>query len=158
MPRKYTPLPEHFLRADPRNNSKIVMRFVNNLMRHGKKATALRVFYHAMDVMREKVPEKDPLEVFLQAIENVKPRLETKSRRVGGATYQVPVQVKPKRQITLAMKWILRCARGKKGRPMHERLANELVAAWRNEGEAVKKRDDTHKMAESNRAFAHLAY
>jgi small subunit ribosomal protein S7 len=116
------------------------------------------VFYRSLESIKEKVGDREPLDVFMQAVENVKPRVETKSRRVGGATYQVPVQVKPKRQISLAMKWILNAARGKKGRPIHQRLADELVAAFRNEGEAIKKRDDTHKMAESNRAFAHLAF
>jgi small subunit ribosomal protein S7 len=158
MPRKYKPVPDYFLRTDPRYNSRVVMRFVNSLMICGNKATALRVFYRSLEAVKEKVQDKDPLDVFLQAIENVKPRVETKSRRVGGATYQVPVQVKPKRQISLAMKWVLGSARGKKGRPIHVRLADEFVAAFRNEGEAIKKRDDTHKMAESNRAFAHLAF
>ena len=158
MPRKYKPVPEYFQRNDPRFNNKIVMRFVNSLMYCGEKATALKVFYASLAAIKEKVADKEPLDVFLQAIENVKPRVETKSRRVGGATYQVPVQVKPKRQISLAMKWVLQAARGKKGRPIFQRLADELVAAFRNEGESIKKRDDVHKMAESNRAFAHLAY
>ena len=158
MPRKYKPVPEYFQRNDPRYNSKVAMRFVNSLMYGGGKATAMKVFYRALDVIKEKVGDKEPLDVFLQAIENVKPRVETKSRRVGGATYQVPVQVKPKRQISLAMKWVLGAARSKKGRPIHTRLADEFIAAFRQEGEAIKKRDDTHKMAESNRAFAHLAF
>jgi small subunit ribosomal protein S7 len=158
MPRKYKPIPDYFQRPDPRFSNRVVMRFVNSLMQRGQKATALKIFYASLAIIKEKVPEKEPLEVFLQSIENVKPRIETKSRRVGGATYQVPVQVKPKRQISLAMKWVVNAARSKKGRPMHARLADELVAAFRNEGESVKKRDDTHKMAESNRAFAHLAY
>jgi small subunit ribosomal protein S7 len=158
MPRKYKPVPDYFQRTDPRHNSRVVMRFVNSLMYDGNKATAMKVFYRAMASIKEKVADREPLDVFLQAVENVKPRIETKSRRVGGATYQVPVQVRPKRQISLAMKWILGAARSKKGRPIHQRLADELVAAFRNEGESVKKRDDTHKMAESNRAFAHLAY
>jgi small subunit ribosomal protein S7 len=158
MPRKYKPVPEYFQRNDPHYNSKVVMRFVNSLMYDGNKATAMKVFYHALDAIKEKITDKDPLDVFLQAIENVKPRVETKSRRVGGATYQVPVQVKPKRQISLAMKWVLGAARSKKGRPIHVRLADEFIAAFRQEGEAIKKRDDTHKMAESNRAFAHLAF
>jgi small subunit ribosomal protein S7 len=158
MPRKYKPVPEYFQRNDPRFNNKVVMRFVNSLMSAGNKATALRVFYRALETVKEKVGDKEPLDVFLQGLENVKPRVETKSRRVGGATYQVPVQVKPKRQVSLAMKWILTAARSKKGRPIHTRLADEIVSAFRNEGEAIKKRDDTHKMAESNRAFAHLAF
>ncbi len=158
MPRKYKPLPDSLRRPDPRYSNKIVARFVNQIMWDGKKSTALRVFYGALGVLKEKVTDKDPLEVYLQAIENVKPRIETKSRRVGGATYQVPIPVRPARALALALKWILTSARSKKGRPIHARLADELLAAYRSEGEAVKKREDTHKMAESNRAFAHLAF
>lgn len=133
MPRKYKPIPEYFLRTDPRYSNRVAMQFVNNLMRRGKKATALKVFYGALGHIKEKVAEKEPLEVLLQAVENVKPRLETKSRRVGGATYQVPIQVKPKRQVALAMKWILNIARKKKGRPMASRLADQILSAYRHE-------------------------
>lgn len=158
MPRKYKPIPAHFLRPDPKYSSRLAMTFINNLMYGGKKTVATKIFYRSLDLLREKVKEKEPLELLQQALDNVKPQVETKSRRVGGATYQVPVQVKAKRQVSLAIKWILAAARKRKGRPMHERLAAELLAAYNNEGEAVKKKEDTHKMAESNRAFAHLAY
>jgi small subunit ribosomal protein S7 len=158
MPRKYKALPPHLSRPDPRFGNKVVARFINQVMWDGKKTIAQKVFYGALDILKEKVTEKEPLDVFLQAIENVRPRIETKSRRVGGATYQVPIPVRPGRQLALALKWILGAARSKKGRPIHARLADELLAAYRNEGEAVKKREDTHKMAESNRAFAHLAF
>lgn len=162
MPRKYKPLPDYYHRLDPKSNNVVVSKFINNLMRDGKKNTAQKVFYQALEYIRTKTrdlnPPVEPMDVFLRAVDNVKPQIETKSRRVGGATYQVPVQVRPKRQLSLAMKWILNAARGKKGRPMALRLGDEFLAAFRGEGEAVKKRDDTHKMAESNRAFAHLAF
>lgn len=158
MPRKYRAVPPQYRRPDPRYQSPVVARFINSLMYDGKKTKAQRMFYRALGILREKVKDRDPQDVFLAALENVKPRLETKSRRVGGATYQVPVQVRPKRQLALAIKWILAAARRKKGRPMHVKLAGELLSAYKGEGDAVKKREETHRMAESNRAFAHLAY
>ena len=149
---------DHLLEPDPRYKDKMVGKFINCLMEGGKKSTAQGIFYHAMDEVKKKVADKEPLAIFLQAIGNVKPLIEVRSRRVGGATYQVPVPVPQKRQISLAYRWLLGAARAKKGRPMHLKLADELYAAFRGEGEAMKKREDVHKMAEANRAFAHLAY
>ena len=158
MPRKYKALPEYYLLPDPRYDNKTVSRFINTLMRDGKKSTAQRIFYDALNVLKKKVADQLPINVFVKAVENAKPQIETKSRRVGGATYQVPVQVQQKRALSLAVKWIITSARSKKGRPMAERLADEIIASFKNEGESVKKRDEVHRMAESNRAFAHLAF
>ena len=149
---------EHLLEPDPRYKDKLVGKFINCLMEGGKKSTAQTIFYDAMDEVKKKVADKEPLAIFLQAIGNVKPLIEVRSRRVGGATYQVPVPVPQKRQISLAYRWLLAAARNKKGRPMALKLADELYAAFKGEGEAMKKREDVHKMAEANRAFAHLAY
>jgi small subunit ribosomal protein S7 len=149
---------DHLLEPDPRYKDKMVGKFINCLMEGGKKSTAQGIFYQAMDEVKKKVADKEPLAIFLTAIGNVKPLIEVRSRRVGGATYQVPVPVPQKRQISLAYRWLLGAARAKKGRPMHLKLADELYAAFRGEGEAMKKREDVHKMAEANRAFAHLAY
>jgi small subunit ribosomal protein S7 len=143
---------------DVRYNSAVVARMVNTVMDRGKKSLAQRVVYGALDLIREKKKDADPLEVFLQAVENVKPRLEVKSRRVGGATYQVPVEVSPDRQAAVAMRWIRDYAKARKGQPMKQALANELLEAFDNTGNAVKKRDDTHKMAAANRAFAHYRW
>jgi small subunit ribosomal protein S7 len=149
---------DHLLEPDPRYKDKMVGKFINCLMEGGKKSTAQGIFYSAIDEVKKKVADKEPLAIFLTAIGNVKPLIEVRSRRVGGATYQVPVPVPQKRQISLAYRWLLGAARSKKGRPMHLKLADELYAAFRGEGEAMKKRDEVHKMAEANRAFAHLAY
>jgi len=149
---------EHLLEPDPRFKDKLVGKFINCLMEGGKKSTAQKIFYDAIDEVKKKVADKEPLAIFLQAIGNVKPLIEVRSRRVGGATYQVPVPVPQKRQISLAYRWLLAAARNKKGRPMALKLADELYAAFKGEGEAMKKREDVHKMAEANRAFAHLAY
>ncbi len=157
MPRKYKSL-DSLIRPHPKYGSKIATKFVNVLMSAGKRTTAQKIFDKSLATIKEKVTDKDPIDVFNLAIDNAKPRIETKSRRVGGATYQVPVPVKQKRQLRLAMKWIVNAARSKKGRPMHQKLADELILAFKGEGEAIKKREDVHKMAESNRAFAHLAY
>jgi small subunit ribosomal protein S7 len=146
------------LKPDPRYHSKLASKFINCLMWGGKKATAQRVFYHALDQIKKRMPDADPLEVFTQAVEHVKPSVEVRSKRVGGATYQVPMQVNRARQQSLAIRWIIGAARGKGGRPMHLRLAEELMAAYRREGEAMTKRENTIKMAESNRAFAHFAW
>jgi small subunit ribosomal protein S7 len=143
---------------DVRYNSAVVARMVNTVMDRGKKSLAQRVVYGALDLIREKKKDADPLEVFLQAVENVKPRLEVKSRRVGGATYQVPVEVSPDRQAAVAMRWIRDYAKARKGQPMKQALATELLEAFDNTGNAVKKRDDTHKMAAANRAFAHYRW
>jgi small subunit ribosomal protein S7 len=146
------------LKPDPLYNSKLASKFINCIMWQGKKATAQRIFYHAMDQIKKRMAEKDPIDVFSQAVENVKPSVEVRSKRVGGATYQVPMQVNKTRQQSLAIRWIIQAARGKKGRPMFFRLAEELMAAYRREGEAMTKRENTIKMAESNKAFAHFAW
>jgi len=146
------------LKPDPRFNNELVSKFINCLMWQGKKATAMRIFYGAMDQIKKRMPDIDPLEVFLQAVEHVKPTVEVRSKRVGGATYQVPMQVNKNRQRSLAFRWIIGAARAKSGRPMFLRLADELMAAFRREGEAMTKRENTIKMAESNKAFAHFAW
>jgi len=144
--------------GDPRFNSKLVMKFVNCLMHDGKKATAFRVFYDALDLIANRIKDKEPLEVFETAINNVKPMVEVRSKRVGGATYQVPMEVPAKRRQTLAIRWILAATRGRKGRPMANRLADELASAYNREGAAITTRENTHKMAEANKAFAHFAW
>ncbi len=136
----------------------MITRFINRLMERGKKSTAERIFYGALEVIKEKTKEAEPLKVFVKALDNVKPILEVKSRRVGGATYQVPVDVPPDRRASLAMKWIVQFARSKKGKAMREKLADEIMEAARGTGASVKKREDTHKMAEANRAFAHYKW
>ncbi|MBM3925330.1 MAG: 30S ribosomal protein S7 [SAR202 cluster bacterium] len=142
---------------DPRYNSVEVSRLVNRLMRRGKKSVAQRIVYQAMDIMQQET-KRDALEVLKQAMENARPLLEVKPRRVGGATYQVPVEVRPERSEALAMRWLLTSAQGRKGQPMNKRLAVELIEAARGEGTAVKKREDIHKMAEANRAFVHYRW
>jgi small subunit ribosomal protein S7 len=146
------------LKPDARFGSRLVSKFVNCLMHDGKKATALSVFYTAMDTIQEKMPDKDPLEIFEIAVSNCRPAVEVKSRRVGGANYQVPVPVRDKRQQTLAIRWILAACRTKKGQPMDRKLANELMAAYRREGTAVTTRENVHRMADANKAFAHFAW
>lgn len=146
------------LTPDVRYNSELVARMINCVMKQGKKSTALRIVYGALDIITERKTDVDALEVFLQAIENVKPRLEVKSRRVGGATYQVPVEVSPERQIAVAMRWLIGFANGRRGIAAREALAFELMDAYDNTGAAVKKRDDTHKMAAANKAFAHYRW
>ncbi len=142
---------------DPKFKNILVAKMVNVVMDCGKKSVAERVVYGAFDVLKEKTG-KDPLDVFKQALDNVRPLLETKSRRVGGATYQVPVSVRPDRGNTLAMRWMRNLARGKHGSAMGQKLASEILDAFNKTGAAVKKREDTHKMAESNRAFAHYRW
>lgn len=134
-----------------------VAKFINQVMRRGKKLTARKIVYSAFDIVKEKT-KKEPLEVFEQALTNAGPLVEVKSRRIGGATYQVPREVREDRRVTLAMRWILLGARSRKGKPMREKLAQELMDAAKNEGWAVKKKVDTHRMAEANRAFAHFAW
>ena len=146
------------LRADAKYNSKLVAKFVNCLMLDGKKSTAQRAFYDAMDIVEKKVSDCGPLEAFETAIENVKPLLEVRSKRVGGASYQVPMQVRPKRQQSLAFRWILASTRGKKGKPLAQRLANEFVDAYNKTGGAMTTRENVHRMAEANKAFAHFAW
>ena len=143
---------------DPKFQSDMVSRFVSIIMTEGKKTTAERIVYSALEILKEKTQEENPAKALTKAIDNVRPRLEVKSRRVGGATYQVPTDVVPARGISLAMRWIRDYARNKKGKPMEIKLAEELVAAYKSEGPAIKKRDETHKMAEANRAFSHLKW
>ena len=142
---------------DPKYNSELVARIITTVMRRGKKSVAERVVYGALDEIREKMNE-DPLGVAIRAIDNVKPRVEVKSRRVGGATYQVPVEVSRDRQMALALRWLVTFAATRKGVPLKRSMAMELMDAFKNQGNAIKKRDDTHKMAQANRAFAHYAW
>src|SRR5881394_74512 len=146
------------LKPDPKHNSVLASKFINCLMWDGKKATAQRIFYDALDQIKKRMPDADPIDVFTQAVEHVKPTVEVRSKRVGGATYQVPMQVNRTRQQSLAIRWIIGAARSKSGRPMYLRLAEEFMAAYRREGEAMTKRDNTIKMADSNKAFAHFAW
>ena len=148
---------ERFLKPDPVYGSKLAGKFIGCLLRRGKRSAAERIFYKSMDIVQERIEGKNVLEAFEQAIANVKPVIEVKSRRIGGMTYQVPTEVRPKRQTSLAIRWILEAARAKKGRPMYLRLAEELVDAYRKQGGAYQKRENTHKMAEANRDFAHFA-
>ncbi len=157
MAKKFT-ASETQLKPDPVYNSKLVSKFVNCLMLDGKKSIAQKVFYDSMDVIKKKVKDVEPLEVFETAINNVRPMLEVRSKRVGGASYQVPMQVRSKRQQSLAFRWILAAARGKKGKPMKIRLATELMDAYKKEGNAMTTRENVHRMAEANKAFAHFAW
>ena len=145
------------IQSDSKYNSVLVAKFINHIMKEGKKSTAQKVVYSAFANIEKQI-KKDPLEVFDQAIKNASPLLEVKSRRIGGAHYQVPREVKGERKTTLAMRWIIRAARSRKGKPMAEKLAHELVEASQNMGAAIKKKQDVHRMAESNRAFAHFAW
>ncbi|MEO0301309.1 MAG: 30S ribosomal protein S7 [candidate division WOR-3 bacterium] len=149
--------PERKIAPDPVYNSPLVASFINNLMWDGKKTKAMKIFYKAMNRIKELTGEEG-IKIFEKAIENVKPSLEVRPRRVGGATYQVPVEVRPKRQISLAIKWVIRAARARSERGMIEKLAKELIDAANNEGGAVKTKENTHKMAEANRAFAHFRW
>ena len=139
-------------------NNERVAKFINYIMESGKKNTARTIVYKALDVIKEKEKTEDPMIVFEEALRNAGPTVEVRSRRVGGANYQVPREVRPERRLQLAMRWIVEAARGKKGKPMHEKLADELILASKNEGEAIRKRENVHKMAESNKAFAHFAW
>ena len=138
-------------------SSQVVSKFINKIMRAGEKSKAETICYGCFDII-EKKEKKNPLEVFQQALENVKPVLEVRSRRVGGATYQIPVEVRPGRREALAFRWILQFARQRKGKSMREKLAEEIIMAFRKEGLAIKKKEDTHRMAEANRAFAHYRW
>lgn len=149
---------EATLRPDPKYGSLLASKFINSMMWNGKKSTAQRVFYAALDLIAEKIKDVSPIDVFTQAVENVKPNIEVRSKRVGGASYQVPMQVNRKRQQSLAIRWILMACREKKGRPMHEKLAAELMAAYNREGAAMTRRENVHRMAEANKAFAHFAW
>ena len=147
--------PKRKVKPDLKYNSTLVTRFVNNLMWDGKKKLAFKIFYGALDIIREQTG-KDPLEVFHAALQNAMPVVEVRSRRIGGATFQIPTEVRPERRISLAIKWIIRAARDRNEYTMKERLAKELIAASKGEGAAVKKKEDTHRMAEANKAFAHF--
>lgn len=142
---------------DPVYGNEQVSKFVNYLMRKGKKSLARKIIYDAFDIIEQKTKKKS-LEIFNQALENASPFLEVRSKRVGGATYQVPLQVRGDRSTALAMRWLVRAAKSKKGKPMKEKLADELIAASQNTGEAIKKKQDLRKLAEANRAFSHLAW
>lgn len=143
---------------DPRYNNQLVAYMINCVMERGKKSVAAKIVYGALEDIQSQIKEEDPVHVFVTAIENVSPRLEVKSRRVGGATYQVPLEVKPKRQLALATRWLIQFAGNRKGVPMQRALAIELMDAYRGQGNAIKKRDDTHKMAQANKAFAHYRW
>lgn len=148
---------KRIIAPDPLYNNVTVAKFINHVMRQGKKELARKIVYQAFEIVKEKT-KKDPLEVFDLALKNVGPLLEVRPRRVGGATYQVPREVKGDRRLTLAMRWIIQAARARKGKPMRIKLAEELIEASENRGAAVKKKEDTHRMAEANRAFAHFAW
>jgi len=157
MPRRKT-VAKRPITPDARFKSVLVSKFINQLMLDGKKSVARRIFYDAMDIIGDRIKDDSPLEVFEKAMEAVRPRVEVKSRRVGGATYQVPIEVRPERRNALAMRWICGYARKRAGRSMAEKLAAELSDAYNNRGGSVKKREDTHKMAEANKAFAHYRW
>ena len=146
------------LTPDVKYDSKLVARLINTIMERGKKATAQRIVYDAFDIIQERKPEMQAIDVFMQALENVKPKLEVKTRRVGGANYQVPIEVDPERQVALAMRWIVTYSRGRKGKSMTESLASELLDAFNNTGSSIKKKEDTFKMAQANKAFAHYRW
>ncbi len=146
------------LRGDPRYNNRVASKFINCLMWDGKKSVAQRVFYDAMDRIADKVKDVPPIEVFKTALDNIKPDIEVRSKRVGGANYQVPMQVNPRRRQSLAIRWVLAAIRGKSGRPVAHYLADELMAAYRREGDAMNQREMVHRMADANKAFAHFAW
>ncbi len=146
------------LSPDPRYGSILASKFINCLMEDGKKSIAQRVFYSAMDIVAKKITDMEPIEVFNRAIENVKPSVEVRSKRVGGAAYQVPMQVNRNRQQSLGIRWMLQAVREKKGRATHQKLAEEIIAAFKREGAAVTKRENVHRMADANKAFAHFAW
>jgi small subunit ribosomal protein S7 len=149
---------KNIVQPDFMYNSQKLEKFINYVMWSGKKETSRKIVYQAFEVIKEKTGNPNPLEVFDLAMKNAGPLTEVRSKRIGGANYQVPREVRPERRLALAMRWIRDAARGKKGSPMHLKLADELIAASKNEGAAIKKREDTHKMAEANKAFAHFAW
>ncbi len=148
---------QKMLKPDPVYGSKLVSKFINCMMWDGKKSVASKIFYDAMGIIEKKIKDASPVEVFETAIENVKPDIEVRSKRVGGANYQVPMPVNPKRRQSLAIRWVLEAVRGRSGRPTCEKLADEIMAAYRKEGTAMTTRDNVHRMAEANKAFAHFA-
>ena len=157
MPRKFKST-EHLLKGDPRHDNRLVSKFINSVMLDGKKSTAQGNVYGAFAIIRDRLKDTDPVDVFVQAVSNVKPLIQVRSKRVGGATYQVPTEVSRKRAQMLAIRWILQSARGKKGRPLARALADELIAAFNGEGGAMTTRENVHKMAEANKAFSHFAW
>jgi small subunit ribosomal protein S7 len=157
MVKKFTASPIQ-LKPDTRFNSKLISKFVNCLMYDGKKSVATRAVYGALEIVQKQLPNENPLDVFVHAVDNVKPAIEVRSKRVGGATYQVPTPVSSRRQQALAIRWILEAVRGRKGRPVDRSLADELLAAYRREGIAMTKRENVHRMADANKAFSHFAW
>jgi small subunit ribosomal protein S7 len=157
MPRRRE-VPKRRITPDPKHGDRLVAKFINVLMLRGKKSTSERNLYRAFELLGERAGSDEPLKTFKKALDNVKPMVEVKSRRVGGATYQVPVEVRPERRTALAMRWLIKYARARHERTMAERLASELLDAANNRGTAVKKREDTHKMADANKAFAHYRW
>jgi small subunit ribosomal protein S7 len=157
MPRSYKSTEVH-LKGDPRYNNKLASKIVNKIMLQGKKNTAQKLFYEAIDIVVGKIENGDAVEVFTKAIENIKPRVEVRSKRVGGATYQVPREVNKRRQQSLAIRWLVDAARAKRGKPMARSLAEELFDAFNNQGAAVTKKENVHKMAEANSAYSHFAW
>jgi small subunit ribosomal protein S7 len=149
---------KHTINPDPRYNSMLVTKFTHGIMEKGKKSLAQRIFYGAMDIIEQQIADQEPIAVFDKAMEKVRPKVEVKSRRVGGATYQVPVEVRPERRNALAIRWIIGFAKSRSGKSMSEKLAAELMDAYNDRGASVKKRDDTHRMAEANKAFAHYRW
>lgn len=145
-------------KPDIKFNSQKVEKFINYVMERGKKNTARKIVYASFDLIKDQAKVEDPMEVFDMALKNAGPTMEVRSRRVGGANYQVPREVRPERRSYLSMKWIIDAAKAKKGKPMHEKLSEEIILASKNEGEAIKKRENVHKMAEANKAFAHFAW
>jgi len=157
MAKKFTASGEQ-LKGDPRYNNRLVAKFINNLMWDGKKSAAQKAFYGAMEIIQKKIKDAPPLEVFEKAVNNVKPALEVRSKRVGGSSYQVPMQVNTRRQQSLAIRWLIQAARQKSGAAMSERLASELADAYNGRGGAMTTRENIHRMAEANKAFAHFAW
>jgi small subunit ribosomal protein S7 len=157
MPRRRE-VPKRQILPDPLYHSQLVSKFVNVLMKDGKKSVAERILYDALNTIKERTGEEDPVAVFQKAIDNVKPAVEVKSRRVGGSTYQVPIEVRPARKLALAMRWLIQAAKGRSEKTMRLRLAGELLDAAENRGVAIKRKEDTHRMAEANRAFSHYRW
>ena len=156
MPRRRE-VPKREILPDPVYNSQLVTKFVNVVMKDGKKSVAEKILYDALDIVHERTGE-DPMKIFKKAVENVKPALEVKSRRVGGSTYQVPIEVRPSRRLALSMRWLIQAALGRSEKTMNQRMANEFMDAAQNRGTAIKKKEDTHRMAEANKAFAHYRW
>ena len=153
-----SPAKKRKLLPDAKFNSKMVTQFVNNMMFDGKKSTAFRIFYDAMDVVDQKIEEESPIDVWKKAVENVTPSVEVRSRRIGGATFQIPQPIRDARKLSMAMKWMISFARKRNDKTMSQKLASEILAAYKEEGAAFKKKQDTHRMAEANKAFSHFRF